>query len=123
MRKDQIAVSPCSNPEMSLDEALAAYAAMGYRNFEVFTSWVKSHFELGSDPSAYRAKGSEYGMRFTSFHLPQIQADAVEETLAAAVAAARAAEAIGAEAVLYKASDRPTYIAMAVCVPRRDRRP
>ena len=110
MKAGQIAVSPCSNPDMTLDDVLAAYAALGYRNFEVFTSWAKSAFDYHGDPQFYLAKGRRHGMAFTSMHLPAIVADRLEETLAEAVAAARFAEAIGAAVVLYKAKDRPTYI-------------
>jgi sugar phosphate isomerase/epimerase len=110
MRPEQIAVSPCSNPEMQLDEALAAYSSLGYRNFEVFTSWAKSMFDYHADAEFYLAKGRQYGMAFTSLHLPEISADNIEETLQEAIDASRFAEAIAAEVVLYKASDRPTYI-------------
>lgn len=110
MRIEQIAVSPCANPEMALDDALAAYAALGYCHFEVFTSWVKSAFDYHGDPRSYLAKGRRYGISFTSMHLPPIAPDRREETLAEAVAAARFAAAIGASVVLYKAKDRPTYI-------------
>ena len=89
MRPEQIAVSPCSNPPMALDEALASYAALGYRNFEVFTSWAKSAFDYRGDPQFYLAMGRRHGMAFTSMHLPAIAADRLEETLAEAVAAAQ----------------------------------
>lgn len=113
MRPEQIAVSPCSNPPMALDEALASYAALGYRNFEVFTSWAKSAFDYRGDPQFYLAMGRRHGMAFTSMHLPAIAADRLEETLAEAVAAARFADAIGVAVVLFKAKDRPTYINVA----------
>jgi sugar phosphate isomerase/epimerase len=98
---------------MSLDDVLAAYSKIGYRNFEVFTSWAKSAFDWRTDPAFYLAKGREYGLAFTSMHLPRIERDRLDETLRQAVAAARFAEAIGVEVILYKASDRPTYIKAA----------
>ncbi|MDA3797461.1 MAG: hypothetical protein PF692_00050 [Kiritimatiellae bacterium] len=56
MKSDQIAVSPCSNPEMDIDEVLQAYSAMGYTNFEVFTSWAKSAFNYHLSPKLYLGK-------------------------------------------------------------------
>ncbi|MGQ9730064.1 MAG: hypothetical protein ACUVX8_02205 [Candidatus Zipacnadales bacterium] len=45
------AVSPRSNPELTLQEALATYSYIGYGHFGLFTSWVKSHevFAAGGD--------------------------------------------------------------------------
>lgn len=113
MISEQIAVSPCSNPDMELDDVLAAYAALDYRKFECFTSWTRSAFDYHGDPEFYLAKGRQYGMTFTSLHLPVITADHRDETLQEAIAAARFAESIGTQIVLYKASDRPTYIGAA----------
>jgi inosose dehydratase len=113
MTPAQIAVSPCSNPELALDEVLAAYARRGYRNVEVFTSWVKSAFDPSQEPSVYLAEGQRNGLRFTSFHLPRIDRERVDETLAAAIRAARFAEAVGAETVIFKANDRRTYVDVA----------
>ena len=50
MKTEQIAVSPCSNPDMSLDDVLRAYSSLGYSRFEVFTSWTKSAFDYRADP-------------------------------------------------------------------------
>lgn len=110
---EQIAVSPCANPEMGLDDVLAAYSSLGYTNFEVFTSWVNSAFDYHADPQLYLAKGRQFAMAFTSLHLPVITADHQNEALQEAVVAARSAEAIGAEIVLYKANDQSTYISAA----------
>jgi sugar phosphate isomerase/epimerase len=104
--------SPACLPQMGLDEVLAAYADLGFRKFEVFTSWVKSAFDIDRDPNFYRDKGRYYGMAFTSFHLPPI-GDDVEAGIAEAVKAARFADALGARIVLYKATSRPIYIAAA----------
>lgn len=113
MRSEQIAVSPCSSPKMGLDDVLAAYATLGYQNFECFTSWAQSAFDYHDDPDSYLAKGRQHGITFTSFHLPVIDADRQDETLQEAITAVRFAESIGAHVVLYKASDRPTYIKTA----------
>ncbi len=109
---EQIAVSPCSNPDMGLDDVLAAYSALGFRKFEVFTGWAKSAFDIDADPQGYLDKGRAHGMRFTSFHLPPVS-DEADESLARAVKAARFAQAIGASVVLFKATSRANYIQAA----------
>ena len=109
---DKLVVSPCSNPEMSLDEALDAYSRIGFTRFEVFTTWAKSAFDLDRDPAGYVAHGRHYGMSFASMHLPPV-GDDLADSLDAAVRAARFAEAIGAGVVLFKATSRPNYIRAA----------
>ncbi len=107
-----IAVSPCSNPEMALNEALKSYAALGYRKFEVFTGWANSRFDLEKPPEFYLNKGRQYGMEFSSMHLPPIEQD-IEAGVANAVEATRFAAAIGACVVLFKAATAEGYIRAA----------
>jgi sugar phosphate isomerase/epimerase len=113
LRPDELIVSPCSNPEMGLEEVLAAYSGIGYRRFEVFTGWAGSAFDYHGDPAFYLTKGREHGMSFASMHLPPI-GDDIEAGLAEAVTAARFAAAIGVEVCLYKAATREGYVAAAV---------
>ena len=108
-----IAVSPCSNPQMELDGVLKAYSALGYRKFEAFTGWAKSAFDLKADPGLYREKAARYGMSFSSMHLPPVTDD-LETTLAGAAQAARFAEAAGAGVVLFKANTRENYVRAGV---------
>jgi len=110
---EQIVVSPCSNPDMGLDEVLSAYSSAGYSNFEVFTGGFANAFDYHGAPEVYLAKARQYNMAFTSLHLPAVSADALDETLRDAVTAARFASELGADVVLYKAKDRPTYIKAA----------
>lgn len=107
---ESFAASPCSNPELDLDQTLSRYAALGYRKFEAFTSWAKSALDFTLEPEFYLAKARKCGMQFTSMHLPPINDD-LEGSLAKAVAAAEFAKAIGASVVLFKASSRANYIA------------
>lgn len=107
---DRLVVSPCSNPEMGLEEALKAYSEIGYTQFEVFTSWAASAVDYGADPAAYTSLAERYGMRYTSFHLPLITDDR-EASLAEAVKAAGFAAALGCEVVIYKAASIVNYIA------------
>ena len=109
---NSLVASPCSNPEMGLEEVLSAYSGLGYRNFEVFTGWAKSSFDISEPPDRYLDMGRRYGMRFTSFHLPQI-GDDLEGTLQRAVEWARFAAALGVDVVLYKANSRENYIKAA----------
>ena len=113
MQLDQLAVSPCSNPAMGIDDVLAAYSRLGYRHFEVFTSWARSAFDYRADPRLYLAKGSAHGMDFCSLHLPPVAADADGHSLDAALDAARFAAAIGSPIVLFKAKDRTAYVKSA----------
>ena len=113
MNIEQISVSPCSNPEMNLDEALGVYSGLGYRSFEIFTSWTKSAFDYKKDPQIYLDAGSRYGMEFASLHLPEISIEGRDSSIQEAMAAARFAEAVGAGVVLYKAENRSTYVSEA----------
>jgi len=107
-----IAVSPCSNPEMTLEEALAAYSGLGYAKLEAFTSWAKSSLDIAGDPAFYLDRARQRGMTFCSVHLPPITDD-LESSLRRAVQAARFAEAIGAKVVLFKADSRDGYVKAA----------
>jgi sugar phosphate isomerase/epimerase len=98
---------------MELDEVLAAYSSLGYENFEVFIGWAHSAFDYHGDPGFYLEKGRRFGMNFTSMHLPEVRSSQLEGSLEEALVAARFADAIGVEVVLYKASDRTTYIQAA----------
>lgn len=109
---EQFAVSPCSNPELPLDEALARYSEMGFRKFEAFTSYTTSALDWRQDPAIYRQKAKGYGMEFVSMHLPPVKDDR-DASLQDAIAAARFARGIGSRVVLFKATSRANYIAAA----------
>jgi len=104
--------SPCSNPGMGLEEALAAYSGIGFRNFEVFTSWARSAFDIEKGVDEYLGLGEKYGLRFSSFHLPPVT-DEVDESLGRAVRAAAFAADLGVEVVLFKATSRRNYLKTA----------
>lgn len=101
--------SPCCNPEMGTEEVLKAYSGIGFRHFEVFTSWAKSAFDYHGDPKKYLDLGKQYAMNYVSYHLPQIGGDH-EAGLKEAIAAARFAKTIGCETVLFKGTSRPNII-------------
>lgn len=106
---ERLSASPCCNPEMDLETVLQAYAGLGFRHFEVFTSWAASAFDIHADPDRYLELGRRYGLSFVSLHLPPITDD-LETSLAEAVAGARFAVALGVGIVLFKATSRPNYI-------------
>ncbi|HDZ44037.1 MAG TPA: sugar phosphate isomerase/epimerase [Phycisphaerae bacterium] len=112
---DQLVASPCSNPEMPLEDVLAAYSEIGFRKFEVFTSWVGSAFDIDADPQGYLGVGGRRGMSFTSLHLPPVTDD-LETSIARAVRAAEFARALGVGVVLYKADSRDNYVKAAGAV-------
>ena len=113
MRLSSIAVSPCCNPDLPLAAALAAYAALGFRAFEVFTSWVASAFDISREPTHYLNQARPHGLRYCSCHLPPVRGADLDASLATAIAGARFAARLGARVVLFKASDRPTYMRSA----------
>jgi sugar phosphate isomerase/epimerase len=107
---DRIVSSPACNPEMVRDDVLRAYSGIGYTQFEVFTAWAKSAFDYHKEAAHYREIGARYGMAFPSLHLPPVGEDG---DISEAVTAARFAEELGAEIVLFKATSRPAYIRSA----------
>lgn len=109
---ERLVASPCCNPKLELDTVLAAYASMGFRKYEVFTTWVRSAFDLERDPRFYLDTAAEYGLTYASLHLPPVD-DSDPGSLELAVKGARFAAALGAPVVLYKAVSRDAYIRTA----------
>lgn len=108
-----IAVSPCSTPRLELEPCMQDLAELGYRKFEAFTTWVASAFDIDGDPAFYRDLAAKHQLTFSSMHLPVITANDFDAGVERAVKAAHFAVAIGAPVVLFKASDRATYIRAA----------
>jgi sugar phosphate isomerase/epimerase len=109
---DQFAVSPCSNPELDIEAAIKAYAALGYRKFELFTAWAASRVDIHDDPQVYRDVAMKYDMAFSSMHLPAITEE-FEGSLRDAITGARLAAALGVKVVLYKAISHDLYVRAA----------
>ena len=109
---ERLVASPCCNPKFGLDEVMAAYASMGFRKYEVFTTWVASAFDVDADPQVYADKAVQYGLTYASFHLPPVSDDD-PESLPRAARGARMAASLGAPIVLFKAASRETYIRTA----------
>ena len=103
-------VSPCSNPEMALGQALAAYAQIGFERFEVFTGWVKSAVDPGRPPQEYLALAEKHGFRFSSIHLPTIGED-VEGSVARAARVCRFGAELGCPVAIVKAKSKEAYVA------------
>jgi len=103
---DRLAASPCCNPELPLDDALGAYSKLGFRKFEVFSTWCKSAFDVNGDPAFYLDKGRQFGLQFTSLHLPGVGEDG---DIGPAIQGAKFAEALGCPVVLFSAASREIY--------------
>jgi sugar phosphate isomerase/epimerase len=112
---EHLVASPCCDPDLTLDEAMAKYSAIGFRKFEAFTGWVKSALDPQADPAGYLDVAARHGMRFLSMHLPAV-GDDIAAGVERSVRAARFARAIGAEVVLVKATSRPNYIEAAPAI-------
>ena len=108
-----IAVSPCSNPDLTLEQALAAYAALGYRRFEMFTGWAKSALRPTDDPAPALALAERHGVAYCGIHLPALSDD-LEPSLALAVRACRLGVALGCRYAIVKAKTKQDFFAGAV---------
>ena len=107
---DHLVASPCCNPELGLDDALAAYAKLGFKKFEVFDSWAGSCFDIDGDVEFYGDKLAEYCLIATSMHLPSIGEDL---DISRAVQAAGFADSLGCKTAFFKAENRDIYIRAA----------
>ncbi len=106
---DDLTISPCCHSGMALEPLLEAYANLGFRNFEVFTTWAKSAVDLDRDPLEYLELAGRYGMKFTSFHLPCIDEDS-DAAVERSIRAMRFAKALGCSAAIYKGKTRGLMI-------------
>jgi sugar phosphate isomerase/epimerase len=104
-----LSVSPCSNPDLSLEQAVAAYVGAGYRRMELFTSWTAARVDPDGDPAEVLEVARAWGMSFGSLHLPVIERDTAEE-VNRAVAALKFAAALGCRVALFKAASRELYV-------------
>ncbi len=102
-------VGPCSNPEMTLEEALAAYAEIGFDRFELFTGWVKSAVDPDRPPEEYLRLADKSGFRFSSIHLPPIGED-IEGSVARAARVCRSGAELGCPVAIVKAKTREAYV-------------
>jgi sugar phosphate isomerase/epimerase len=98
----RLVISPCCNPGAGFDEALGAYAGLGFRTMEAFTGWCRSSVDWRSDPAPWRERAAAHGIRFTSLHLPGVGEDEAA-SVASAIQAATFAAGLGVETVLVKA--------------------
>lgn len=103
-----LAVSPCSNPELSLEEALAAYAKLGYSRFELFTSWASSAADFTAAPEPYRALAERHAMAYCGIHLPPLDDD-LDASIARAVQACRFGASLGCRIAIVKAKTKQHF--------------
>ena len=107
-----VAVSPCSDPEMTLEQALAAYAALGYDRLEMFTSWAKSAADIHADPRHYLALAAEHGFSFCCIHCPPLTDD-LDASLPEAVRACRFGALLACRCAIMKAKTKADFVAGA----------
>jgi sugar phosphate isomerase/epimerase len=108
----RLAASPCCNPKMPLEELFGAYADMGFRKYEIFTTWVNAAFDIDTDPQIYRDLARRNGISFASMHLPPVRSDE-PQSLKRSIRAARFAAELGAPVVLFKADSIERYVESA----------
>ena len=108
----RVSVSPCSNPEMTLEEALAAYGRLGYERLEMFTSWAKSAANVERGPAEYLEAAERHGFAYSSIHLPPFEED-LKASLARAAETCRFGAALGCRVAIVKATSRQNHIAGA----------
>lgn len=94
---------------MTVEEVLGTCSDVGFTNFEIFTDWVRSAFDIARDPAAYLDLAGTYGMTYTSMHLPKVTVDD-EGSFETAVRGARFARALGVEVVIFKSTSREGFI-------------
>ena len=102
-------ISPCSNPEMGLEDVLAHYGQLGYTRFELFTGWVKSAVNTDTDPEAYLNIACKHGFEFSSIHLPPLSDD-LESSIVRAEETCQLGVALGCRVAIVKASSKANYI-------------
>ena len=107
-----VAVSPCSDPEMTLEQALAAYAALGYSRFEMFTSWAKSAADIHGDPRGPLALAAQHRFSYCCIHCPPLTDD-LDASLPEAVRACRFGALLGCRCAIVKAKTQADFLAGA----------
>lgn len=95
-----------------LEEALASYSAIGYKNFEVYTNGRGSSFNINKGAGYYLELGKKYNLKFTSLHLSPIK-DNLEQELENAIKEAQFASELGVSVVVFKAKKRENYLRAA----------
>jgi len=106
---EQFVSSPACIPQMTLEQILPIYSRMGFKKFELFSSWCKSAVNIATPAKIYLDLARANGIGFTSMHLPPITDD-LENSVKLAVSYAKFAQELGAKVVLYKATTRENYI-------------
>lgn len=107
--RERLVCSPCCLPRVPRTELYALYRELGFSNYEGFCSWCVAHHDFRGDPKFARDEAADFGLRITSFHLPQINDDidaGLEECLTAARFASQLSER---PAVLFKAVNREIF--------------
>jgi sugar phosphate isomerase/epimerase/quercetin dioxygenase-like cupin family protein len=109
---NDLTISPACNKDLDLEPSLAAYSKLGFKNFEVFTSWAKSSVDIDKPPAEYLKLAEKHGMKFTSFHLPMMEDDS-DASISRAIKGMKFARELGCEVAIYKGKTREIMIRAA----------
>ncbi|MFP4026538.1 MAG: sugar phosphate isomerase/epimerase family protein [Candidatus Brocadiia bacterium] len=103
--------SPCSTPNLSLEEALRGYEEAGFRDVELFSNWTEARFDMERPCGEYRDIFKQYGIRLSSLHLSYLtgRPESVEE----ACQMCRCAAELKCRVVILNANSKDSYIERA----------
>lgn len=107
---DKLVASPVFDPLMGLEEMLAICSRLGFRKYEIMTSWVQAAFHPEQGAAYYLDLANQYGMQYTSLHLPPVEESDPTGTLQRATDYTHFAKQLGVDVVIFKAATRDLYI-------------
>lgn len=105
-----LVASPVFDPLMELEPMLRICSQIGFRKYEIMTSWVKAAFDLCKGTQHYLNLAQTYGITYTSLHLPPVQAENPTITLQRAIDYAVFAHQLDVGVVIFKAESQALYI-------------
>ncbi|HEY5583835.1 MAG TPA: sugar phosphate isomerase/epimerase family protein [Ruminiclostridium sp.] len=92
-----------------LDEVMSAYSKMGYKKFELYILGRGSAVEIEKGTQYYIDKAKQYGMQYSSLHLPPIDEN-FPESFEFAVKCALFAESIGVPVIVFNSAEKKYYV-------------
>lgn len=106
---DHVAASATGgDSKKPFDEVVSAYSSMGYKKFELYILGRGSSAKIENGPQYYLEKARQYGIKYSSLHLPPINDDA-PESLEFAVKCALFAEALEIPVVVFNSAEKKYY--------------
>ena len=90
------------------EEIVPDYASMGYRQFELYATGRGSSPDYGKGAAYYAQKAKEYGIRYSSLHLPAIE-DGDEASFEDAFKWYRFADELGIPVCVFNSHKKESY--------------